>query len=53
MAAEIDLLQNDKISAITKLNQINQKTCGLSEQNPHRVKYIALQHSLKQPACTP
>jgi len=52
MAAEIDFLQNDKASAISKLNNINGKICGLTDKNPYKVKYIALQHSLKQSACT-
>ncbi|MGL1957401.1 MAG: serine/threonine protein kinase [Colwellia sp.] len=51
-AAEIDLLQNDKTNAITKLNKINEKICGLNEKNPYKIKYIALQHSLNQSACT-
>jgi len=52
MAAEIDLLQHNKSSAISKLNNISEKICGLNENNPHKIKYIALQHSLNQPVCT-
>jgi serine/threonine protein kinase len=51
MAAEIDLLQNDKLSAITKLINIQQKMCSLSDKNPQKIKYRRLQHSLNQPSC--
>lgn len=48
MAAEIDLLQQDKISAITKLTNIKQKMCSLGDRNPDKVKYLKLQRSLNQ-----
>ena len=51
MAAEIDLLQQDKISAITKLTNIKQNMCSLGDRNPDKVKYLKLQRSLNQPTC--
>lgn len=53
MAAEIDLLQHDKKRAIDKLANIKPKMCGLGDKNPHKVKFLALQQSLNQPACNP
>ena len=51
MAAEIDLLQQNKTSAITRLNKIKQKMCSLGESNPNKIKYLALLRSLDQPSC--
>lgn len=51
MAAEIDLLQDDKLSAITKLNNIRQKVCSLGDKNPQKIQYLKLQKSLKQSSC--
>jgi len=53
MAAEIDLLQHDKKSAIAKLANIKPKMCSLGDSNPHKVKFLALQQSLNQSACNP
>jgi len=51
MAAEVDLLQHDKTSAITKLTNIKSKMCSLENKNPSKIKYLKLQHALNQPSC--
>jgi len=51
MKAEIALLKNDKIDAMTRLRKIAHKMCHLEDQNPQKIKYIKLQQSLKQTLC--
>jgi len=51
MKAEIALLRNDKISAMTELSSIAHRVCHLDDRNPQKIKYLKLQKSLNQTYC--